>query len=340
MKRWTICLIVLLLASCSINIFAAQKIHLKKILSLYDASADEKFVFGFPRGGVMDAKGCLYVFDAYKKKKLVKLDPQGRLIWEFGILGQGPGDLQRPQSVDIHIPSNTVFLLDQGNRKVLLLNSDGEFIREIRLTESASGPLAMAVDSKKNIYIQFFSAHNGFLIHRYSHDGTYMGGIVRMKFSNEKERLGGEKNHTRFCIDRNDNIVLAFKLYNLIQVVKPDGTVVKEWKQELPFTPKTPKYVQERSGLEYWDADTIVNDIAVDAKDNIYLLSGAVGDEKGMRIDVLSNMGERLVHFYSNVPHKEKLQEISIDGTNHLIIMNLLSNPAITVYEMSWGLSK
>ncbi len=82
----------------------------------------------------VDSQGNIYILDS-KKRKIYKFSEDGRLVWEAGKKGKGPGELAYPFSIGLL--GDRVGVVD--SRRVKLFRcSDGSFVDEIKLPLSVS----------------------------------------------------------------------------------------------------------------------------------------------------------------------------------------------------------
>ncbi len=80
----------------------------------------------------IDSKGNIYFVYSNKDGDMIfKFDGQGNFVTSFGPKGQGPGEMQFIIWSGIDSQDNLI-ISDNGNRKVLLFNPDGDFVRETR----------------------------------------------------------------------------------------------------------------------------------------------------------------------------------------------------------------
>ena len=80
----------------------------------------------------VDSEGYIYFFYSNKEGDLIfKFDPQGNYLYSLGAKGQGPGEIQYIVWTGIDSQDNLI-VSDNGNRKVLILASDGSLAEEIR----------------------------------------------------------------------------------------------------------------------------------------------------------------------------------------------------------------
>lgn len=80
----------------------------------------------------VDSKGNIYFFYSNKEGDMIfKFDGQGNFVTSFGPKGQGPGEMQYIIWSGIDSQDNLI-ISDNGNRKVLLFNLDGDLVKETR----------------------------------------------------------------------------------------------------------------------------------------------------------------------------------------------------------------
>lgn len=80
----------------------------------------------------VDSQGNIYLLKMGRGKggDIFKFDKTGKFISSFGIAGQGPGEFIYPRHLEIDIRGK-LFITDQGKSKLIIFDSDGEFIKEI-----------------------------------------------------------------------------------------------------------------------------------------------------------------------------------------------------------------
>ena len=78
-----------------------------------------------------DEAGNAYVSDP-SEGAIKAYSPEGKLMWKSGGTGGEAGSLKRPAGIAL-TPSGELLVADSGNRRIVLLAKDGEFIREMCL---------------------------------------------------------------------------------------------------------------------------------------------------------------------------------------------------------------
>lgn len=95
-------------------------------LWIYGGSADT--VLAAPIGMAAAPGGGVYVLDARMRKVYRIAD--GNLVWSWGAVGSGPGEIQNIRAMDADPETGGVVLVDSGNRRLVLLSSDGQLLLE------------------------------------------------------------------------------------------------------------------------------------------------------------------------------------------------------------------
>ncbi len=76
----------------------------------------------------IDNEGNIYILDR-RKSTVFKFNSDGKLVITFGKRGTGPGELARPEQV--LVSGDTVYISDMRQRKIILFNLQGEYVRDI-----------------------------------------------------------------------------------------------------------------------------------------------------------------------------------------------------------------
>lgn len=123
------------------NIFA-----LKEDLSIGAAEGREDYMFSLIVSIDIDEKGNIYVLDV-KEAQLKVFNREGRLIRIIGRMGQGPGELQNPYTVQI-AAQNEIVIWDPIPRRFLFFSPEGEYKKSISTTNLFNPPI---LDDEGNI---------------------------------------------------------------------------------------------------------------------------------------------------------------------------------------------
>lgn len=78
----------------------------------------------------IDEKGGIFVIDQ-KLSSILQFDSSGNTVRQIGRHGQGPGEFQMPHS--FVYDAGKLFIVDQGNKRVQIMNASGEFISSFKM---------------------------------------------------------------------------------------------------------------------------------------------------------------------------------------------------------------
>lgn len=292
---------------------------------------DESF-FKIPTKLVTDIQGNIFVLDS---NRVLKFSNKGNFLLEINKKGVGPSESTNLQDIDIDIKNGILYLCDQNLQKILTFTTDGKYLKEFRL-KLGSNPYKIAVDKQGFVYVNFIGTPQNYLLHRFSPDGSLVNSIIPIRFKDEDASLSAWKNNIQFCLDKNGNILVSYCFYNIVQKVKPNGNVIREWKLPLDYTPKDVKIVWPSPNRKKADGDRVTQGIAVDNFNNIYIMWGSRATEKGLEIDVFNQDCSFKTRFFSNNKPDGDLLVFHIDDKNNLFMLIPLENPSITRNSIQW----
>ncbi len=138
-------------------------------------------LFENPRSIAIDrASGRIYVADS-KRNYVIILDHGGKILASIGKRGGGSGPAEFKKPIEVAIYDNELFVLDQQNNRVQVLDLDGHFRRQFRLG-GAGGMDAdgMAFDSQGRLFIPALNwvevfSREGQLLFRFGRGGAQPG---------------------------------------------------------------------------------------------------------------------------------------------------------------------
>ncbi|MFC1524721.1 6-bladed beta-propeller, partial [Thermodesulfobacteriota bacterium] len=96
----------------------------------------------------IDHNGFLWVLDA-GKKRVLKLDANGKVLMEFGSSGSSAGKFSKPTDIAIS-STGIIYVSDRGNEWVQAFNNDGIFLNALRETtgkKPLEEPIALSINS-------------------------------------------------------------------------------------------------------------------------------------------------------------------------------------------------
>jgi len=89
--------------------------------------------FNQPTDIAWDAQGNMYISDGYVNSRVAKIDAHGNWIKSWGVRGSAPGQFNTPHNIGLDRQGN-VYVADRGNARIQVFTTDGEFIRQIKIT--------------------------------------------------------------------------------------------------------------------------------------------------------------------------------------------------------------
>jgi len=95
----------------------------------------------------VDAEGSVYILNLRSEKDhIFKFTQDGEFDKSFGMHGQGPGELIRPNTVTL-TPDQELMVSDPDNAKLVYLTREGELIRDVTLNRNI--PFAQTVSHNR-----------------------------------------------------------------------------------------------------------------------------------------------------------------------------------------------
>ena len=310
-------------------------------LEPFYASANQKRLahkLASPTALAASPSGNVYVFDG-GNSRIVKLDRAGRFIREFG----GPenragrirsGGLSDALAVD---KDETIYVLDPIDPKVQIFNSNGRFIRSFRLPFIADN---VAVNTKGEIFLAPVTAKNGPLIYVFSKDGRYLRSIGKRLVAAEG-RLPQEINRVKLAVDRQDNLLVAFRSWPLIRKYTRFGKLIAESSFRIPSA-LMDEAASKNYSLEFFEKHPeasfvlplLVHSITATRNSGYILLNGHV-------LIKLGRDGTILKEFKLQLPDSNERLFISLaaeERSNRLLLLDTRSSSIYAIKLDSPGL--
>lgn len=105
--------------------------------------------FNKPTRAVLGPSGDIYVSDGYGQSRVHRFSKDGKLIRSWGEPGKGPGQFNLPHNIWVD-PRERALVVDRGNRRVQVFNSDGEYLAE---WPDLLSPNEIYIDEDETVYI-------------------------------------------------------------------------------------------------------------------------------------------------------------------------------------------
>lgn len=106
-----------------------------KILNKIGGTGNGEGFFHGPKGLCYDGRGFIFIVDG-GNYRVQKFDLSGRFILSFGKMGDYEGELGNP--TDVAVLGDSVYVTDTSNKKIVVFDHYGNYVREILMDELAS----------------------------------------------------------------------------------------------------------------------------------------------------------------------------------------------------------
>ena len=120
-----------------------------------------------PEGVTFDSNNHLYVVDYYNHR-IQKFDVSGEYLHQFGSRGSGSGQLNGPVGITTH--NNKVFVTEDGNQRISLFHTNGQFSQIIGKAQ-LDWPYDVAVNTNNQLLVADWGHH---CIYTFTLDGNYV----------------------------------------------------------------------------------------------------------------------------------------------------------------------
>ncbi len=117
-------------------------------------AGDGHDTFNEPNAVLIAPNGDIFVADGHEpgpghNARVVKLDPNGKFLLQWGGHGSGPGQFEMPHALAMDTQGR-LFVADRGNNRVQIFDQDGKFIAA---WSQFSRPSGIFVDANDMLYV-------------------------------------------------------------------------------------------------------------------------------------------------------------------------------------------
>lgn len=206
---------------------ASSGFALHEELSIGEYAGSQETMFSQVRDIEVDGQNRIYVLDS--KACLIRIfNESGDYLLTIGKQGQGPGEFSRPFGMSL-IGHDVIAVEDMGNRSIKFFDLEGNFIKSLntakmrmfaRATFSAQGyilGIAPTMDPENPVYEMI----------KFDSDLTPLK-VLRTCPLPSPNGLDPFLPIFYFQVDRNDNIVYGFPKNYEIEILSPEGDVLKK----------------------------------------------------------------------------------------------------------------
>uniref|UniRef100_A0A1X7UUL3 RING-type domain-containing protein n=1 Tax=Amphimedon queenslandica TaxID=400682 RepID=A0A1X7UUL3_AMPQE len=204
----------------------------KKVKSLGGEGGSGNVKFSIPHGITITLDKFILVSD--ETNSIQKISMDGYFIASVGERGSGPQQFNNPYGISISPITGQVYIADNGNHRIQILNPDLTFSHLFGSKGSANGqflsPRGIAIDSHGLVYVVDKNNHR---IQKFSPDGKFVG-----QFGTEGSGPGQLKEPHVITIDTvaTGLVYVSEWGHNRISVFTSDGVFVRKFRSKTdPF---------------------------------------------------------------------------------------------------------
>ncbi|MFC1545698.1 6-bladed beta-propeller [Gemmatimonadota bacterium] len=253
---------------------AAPRIGLT-FLEMLGERDDDNYIFYEPKAVTADREGNIYVLDS-KNHRVQVFDHDHDYLFSFGRQGQGPGEFQRVECIDLDAAGN-IYVGDPGNARIEVFDPSGTYLRSIRVR---STNIVFRMMQNGNILLRNPDLDGGRglkedhvpLFRVLDNDGNHIREFGQGRFFTRHPYTTGG-NRSLMAMGKNDNACMAFLFQNRISMYSPDGDHL--------FTADRPLPQEKMINRELEMYTTINSGLDIDAKGRIWVVTYTRKWERG-----------------------------------------------------------
>ncbi len=256
-------------------------VKLELIRTIGGLDAEENLSFNNPSDIVQDSVGNLYILDT-NNNRIQKLNSEGKYIKTIGRKGQGPGEFQAANSMDID-DENNLLVYDLRSMRIEVLSSEGKPLRTIKFRALSGSRIRFL---EHGLIVKGGSMNSGVLMGTLKKlpkllDVVDQNGRAKLDFGEATDYGDGVTTHyaNQFVFDKDleKNVCVSFRYQNRIEKYAPDGRLL--WRADRPLSYGTDvikKGTIKRGisiGITSPMMNTVSSGIAADGKGRIWVIT-------------------------------------------------------------------
>lgn len=295
----------------SSNTNEAKGIEIRLDLELKPLPEDENYFFKKIEKVDVDSRENIYILDS-GLQIVKKFDKNGKYLGLVSQRGQGPGELMLPFGLRVS-KKDQIYIYDWGTRKLHIFSMEGNHLYSIPFHESLL--IDFDIDSADNLLCLESVIENKktyLVLRKYNKEKTLIKEILRIE---QPEHIkiplnkGVMRVHTkfhpmlRFALSSNDKIYVGFSKEYKINVLNPEGKLIKIIEREfrpikIPEKDKKEELERQLEGtgisVEALNLNKInfpkefpaYEIILVDSKDRVWVKTFKIDKEQNYFIDI------------------------------------------------------
>ncbi len=212
-----------------------ERIKLEFVQKIGKLEGDnENYQFFRPNDVVCDRSGNIYILDS-GNNRIQKYNKSGRYLATIGRKGQGPGELESVNSMDIDDEEN-IYVAANYNKEVNKFSSDGKFINRLKCDNNLIG-LTVIKTGKIVSGIGHTNPANldkGKVMAFYSSDGEKIVEFGKRRIYQDMN-MKQNGNSVDLENDGHNNVIAVFQYQNRIEKYNSEGKLLMSIDRVLPY---------------------------------------------------------------------------------------------------------
>jgi len=257
---------------------ANLEVKLELVRTIGGLDAEENLSFFEPSDIIQDSAGNIYILDS-GNNRIQKLDPQGKFIKTIGRKGQGPGEFQGPNSMDMDRQDN-LFVFSFLRRRIEVFSSEGKPLNTIKFPVASTGDIRLI---KPDQIVKGGLMDIGLQVGTLKKSPKLLeilnlNGRTLIAFGEAKDYGDGNTtwwaNMFKFDTDAGKNICLSFSRQNRVEKYAPDGKLI--WRADRPLNYETDvieKGFVTSKGAQGPKMNAVSVGVAADGKGRIWVIT-------------------------------------------------------------------
>ena len=203
----------------------AIELELKFSFPSKDLIDQEIYLYG-ARHISCDLIGNIYVSDS-RAKRILKFDPSGNFLLQFGRQGQGPGEFNYGP---FGIMATKNFLIINESGRVQVFDENGNYMKSFKIYKTYR---EMVADNDDLIFAApVIRGDKSRLIDVLSHDGKLLYSFGKpMEFKYDWSQL----NHVKLALNKRGELFLAFEYFPIVRKYSRKGIMLDEFRLNHDF---------------------------------------------------------------------------------------------------------
>lgn len=249
-------------------------IYAKKVMTI-DSTTGEKILLA--TDVAEDKQGNIYITDKIDAS-VKKFNRNGKFLGKIGRGIKGFDSIDSPGAISIY--NDVLAVADQGKEFIYLIGTNLNYIGKFQTYDIVRD---LSFDNNGRLYLGFYKNSTKNMLVLYNINGE------PIRYFNEiKSKGNGVWNYFSLAVSIENNIILAYRYFNLIEIYDSLGNMIKKLKiSELPDKSESFQYKNIRD----FPSSLMIADVCVDEKGRILILNGENLQEAHRKIFIFDKSG-------------------------------------------------